>query len=172
MRPEKISLVGEIRDRIEQSPFVILADYQGLTVEKISLLRNLLEEHNGSIHVVKNTVLGVIGRDMGWDLSGLSGPTAMIVGEGDITQIAKVLKKFAAENKLPVMKLGRLGETALSSDDVVALASLPSREMLIAQVVGTIAAPLTSLVGVMNQKVLTLLYVLKAVEEAKSSKAA
>lgn len=172
MRPEKLSLIGELRDQLDRASFVILADYQGLTVEKITKLRDVLASHRGRMHVVKNSLLTVLGRENGWDLSGLIGPTAVIVGDGDVAQVVKAIKKFAVENELPRVKAGRLGKTPLGADEVKALADLPSREALIAQIVGLIAAPLTQLVGVMNQKVCSLLYVLKAIEETKANKAA
>ena len=94
---------------------------------------------------------------------------AVVTGR-DVTQAAKVLKKFTGENKdQPAVKGGVLGNAPLVKEDIDNLASLPGREVLIAQLVGTLAAPMSRLAGVMQQKVATLVYVLRAVEEKKKS---
>ena len=87
---------------------------------------------------------------------------------GDVTVVAKLLTKFIKDNERPALKGGRFGTEALSATDIEDMATIPSREVLLGKLVGTIAAPLSQVVGVLNQKVSSLLYVLKAVEEKKS----
>lgn len=175
MRPEKESMVAAIKGILEHAGFVFLVDYRGLTVEQLAELRAKLRAFESRMTVVKNSLLGraAVTADDGADLSGLlDGPTAMVCGTGDASATAKALTAFIKEAKLPVLKGGQLGAQLLSVDDVEAIAKIPPREVLYGQLVGTIAAPMTQLVGVMNQKVSSLLYVLKAVEDKKKEESA
>jgi large subunit ribosomal protein L10 len=173
MRPEKKAIVKEIRGTLEKSEFAILADCRGLNSERLKDLRVQLHGAKAGLTVVPNALFGVAAKEVGWEgLAGyLSGPTAIIHGAGDITQVAKVLKVYtkATNVKLPVIKGGYLTGQVLLPSQVATLADIPSREILLGQVVGTIAAPLSRLVGVMQQKVASLLYVLKAVADKKAA---
>lgn len=166
MRPEKESIANEIKERVEGAVFVILADYRGLTVAQTDELRNRLHGASANVQVVKNRILRLADDRL---TEGLKGPSAMVYGKGDVVQAAKILRDFIRENKLPVIKIGSLEGTILSAGDLDILASLPSKEGLHAMVVGTLAAPMSQLVGVMNQKVASLLYVLNAVQEKKAA---
>jgi large subunit ribosomal protein L10 len=171
MRPEKESIIKELHDKVSGSIFVIIADYNGLTVEKTDLLRVKLSEADARVQVVKNRVMRHVANDLG--LGGmneaLAGPSAMVYGSGDVARTAKILKDFIKENNLPVIKIGTMEGAILSASDVEQLASLPSREQLLAMVVGTIAAPMSQLVGVFQQKAASLLYVLNAALEKKQN---
>ena len=120
--------------------------------------------------VVRNTFLEKIVGDLGWDgATGLiEGPVAIITGTGDVAEVSKVLKTFATETKIMVIKGATMDGAVLSAEDVDEMASLPSRNVMLGKTVGAIAAPLSAIVGVMNQKVSSLLYVLKAVESKKN----
>ncbi len=167
-------MIAEIKGLLESTGFVFLVDYRGLTVDQLSELRGKLREFESSMTIVKNSMLGLASKATGGpDLSGLlDGPTAIVCGAGDASVTAKALTAFRKSAKLLVLKGGQLGQQLLSVDDVEAIATIPSREVLYAQLAGTIAAPMTQLVGVMNQKVLSLLYVLKAVEDKKKEESA
>jgi large subunit ribosomal protein L10 len=170
MRPEKQSIYEEITARINGSSFVLVAEYRGMKVDQFSELRRQLRKSGARMQVVKNRFLRLIMRDKGW--SGLDpslkGQSAIVTGT-DVVQAAKVIKLFSRTGGLPVMKSGVMGNLILTSEQVVALAELPSREVLLGQVVGTVAAPLSRLVGVLKQKVSTIVYVLKAVEDKKNA---
>ena len=86
-----------------------------------------------------------------------------------MVQAAKAIKQFNRTGGLPVMKAGVMGNLILTSEQIDVLADLPPREVLLGQVVGTVAAPLSRLVGVLKQKVSTIVYVLKAVEDKKNA---
>ena len=98
----------------------------------------------------------------------MDGPTAIVVGSGDPTEAAKILKAFHGETALSVAKGGMLGARAVSAADVAAMASLPAREALLSRFVGTCAAPMSGLAGVLRGKLLSLLYVLRAVEDSRN----
>jgi large subunit ribosomal protein L10 len=170
MRPEKKAMLDEVQGLLEKSKYVVLTEYRGLKVDQMTQLRMTLRRAGSRMLVVKNSHLSLAAGKVGrGDFSSIvSGPTAMITGETDITQLAKLLKTFTQENNLLVVKGGMLGTRLLSAEDMVAMANIPSREILLGQFVGTVAAPMTRLVGVMNQKVLSLLYALKAIEKKKS----
>lgn len=169
MRPEKESIISEVRSKVSDSVFVIIADYQGLSVEKTDVLRQRLLKADARIQVVKNRILGHIVADAGLGAmrDQLAGPSAMVYGKGDVSQAAKILKEFIKENEKPVIKVGALEGAILTAKDVEELASLPSRETLLSMMVGTLAAPMSQLVGVFSQKASSLLYVLKAAAEKK-----
>ena len=151
MRPEKESIVREITDALEASEFAFLADYRGLSVKALAELRTALADAGAQMHVQKNTFLGIaLGDERREALSDvLQGPTGMITGTGDATVVAKVLATFKKSNKLPTMKGGVLNDQMLTGSDVEAMAKIPPREILLSQLVGTVQAPMTSLVGVM-----------------------
>jgi large subunit ribosomal protein L10 len=171
MRPEKESIIGEVRKNMDDSVFVIVADYQGLTVAKTDMLRQRLLKADARIQVVKNRIIGHVAEEKGLGAmrDHLSGPTAMVYGKGDVSQAAKILKEFVKEHERPVVKVGALEGVVLTAADVEQLASLPSRETLLGMVVGTIAAPMSQLVGVFQQKVSSLLYVLQAAADKKGN---
>jgi large subunit ribosomal protein L10 len=171
MRPEKQSIFEEIKAKVADSTFVIVADYQGLTVDKTDLLRQQLGKAGARIQVVKNRVFGHVANEAGLGAmrDHLVGPSAMVYGKGDAALTAKIIKDFVKEHKKPVVKIGALEGIVLSASEVEQLASLPSRETLLSMVVGTIAAPMSSLVGVFQQKVSSLLYVLQAAADKKGN---
>jgi large subunit ribosomal protein L10 len=173
MRPEKKSIGAELTTKVQASGYIFIADHTGLTVAKTADLRKRLKGANAKVQVVKNRVFkhvlkgaGVSGLD-----ASLKGASAMVFGSGDPVAAAKVLKDFIKENEKPAIKVGTLQGSLLTAKDVEALAAMPSREVMLGKVVGTIAAPMSQLVGVLNQKVASVLYVLKAIEDKKSKAA-
>jgi large subunit ribosomal protein L10 len=158
----------EVQENVSGALYMLLADYKGMTMPETDEFKKQLRGANARVKVVKNTMLNRISGEMGVDLgSKLSGPTAVIFGSGDVVEVAKILKKFSGAKNKPEMKGGVLEGTVLSSKDVVDLASMPGKKELQAKLVATIAAPMTQTVGVLNQKVCSLLYVLNAVREKK-----
>ncbi len=170
MRPEKEAILKEYSDSLDSADYVIMADCRGMTMEQFDELRTKLRGDNGKLQIVRNRIYAKAAEGLGKSINDdcLIGPTATISGSGDVTVVAKSIKTYALQNRLPVIKGGLLGERSLSAADVEALASMPSREIMLGMFVGTVAAPMTQLVGVVNQKLLTLLYVLKAVADKKN----
>ena len=165
MRAEKESIAKEIRDKVEGSVFVILADHTGMTVAETEGLKKRLGEDTG-FQVVKNRLLGLADERLGGDLKG---PSAMLYGAGDVVQAAKTLRDFIKETGRPVIKVGSLERAMLSVADIDALASLPSKEMLQTMLVCTVAAPMSQLVGVLSQKKASIVYALKAYLEKQEA---
>ena len=174
MRTEKISILNEVIERVKASDFCFVLNYGGLKVSQLSALRQELAKHNSRAMVVKNTYLGKVAEDLGWkDISSmLSGPTAMVTGSGDVTEVAKALVEFVKKNDKAKIKGASLDAAALSAADVDALSKLPSKDAMRGMLLGTLLAPATSLVRVLNAPLLNVLYALKAYEEKKNETAA
>ena len=174
MRTEKISILNEVIERVKASDFCFVLNYGGLKVTQLTTLRQELLKHGARAMVVKNTYLGRIAKEQGWaDISALlSGPTAIVTGTGDVTEIAKLLVEFVKKNDKAAIKGAALDAAALSAKDVEALSKLPSKDTMRAMLLGTLTAPATSLVRVLNAPLLNVLYALKAYEEKKNGTAA
>jgi large subunit ribosomal protein L10 len=166
LRPEKQSMAAELGERVSGALYMILADYNGMDMPQTTELKNSLRQSGADYNVVKNRMLNrALGSDVSSEL--LKGQTAMIYGDGDVVEVAKIIRKFTAANQKPVVKGGFLEGRAISSEDVIALAKLPSKDALRAQLLGTLQAPCTQLAGVLHQKVASLVYVLNAVKTKK-----
>ncbi len=165
MRPEKTAFINQIRNELEESEFVILTDMRGLSVSKTETLRNQLADIDSRLRIVKNTMFKRVADELEFDgiSDQLTGPTAMVFGSGDVVTTAKILKEFAKESaNLPKVKMAHLDGKTINSDDVNTLAELPSKEVMQGMLVATIAAPMSGLVGVFQQKISSLVYVLTA----------
>lgn len=173
MRPEKKAILDEIRGNLEESDFAFLADYRGLSVEQLTELRRQLRVCHTKLQVVKNSLTKLAAGELDLETPDelFDGPVAMVYGSGDAPAVAKAIRAFRKRGKLPVIMGGWLERRVLSADAAEHMADIPPREVLLGMVVGTVCAPMSQLVGVMSQKLSSLLYVLKAVEEKKSSKA-
>jgi large subunit ribosomal protein L10 len=169
LRPEKIAEAAEIDARVSGALYMIIADYNGMDMPTTTALKNSLRENGASYNVVKNRMLN---RALPVDASDLlKGQTAMIYGEGDVVEVAKVIKKFTAENQKPVIKGGFVEGKAVNAAEVVELAKLPSKDALRAMLLGTLQAPARNLAGVLDQKIASLVYVLSAVKDKKEQEA-
>ncbi len=117
MRPEKASIVSDLSEKLKQSPFVLVADYQRMKVTDFSELRNRLAPIGAEVHVVKNNFLKRAMTDSGFtDVSDkLLGQTAVVTGEKDVAPVAKILKTFATEFKIAALKIGLVDRAVLST---------------------------------------------------------
>ena len=151
------------------SPFVFVTDYTGLRVDQFSALRTRLFEVGAECKVVKNTFLRRAMSEAGLpDISAdLKGQTAIVMGEKDVAAAAKVLKTFVNEQKKPEIKLGVIDNAVVNADQINAIADLPAREVLLAQLLGVLLAPASKLVRTLNEPAASLARVLKAKAEAQ-----
>jgi large subunit ribosomal protein L10 len=164
MRPEKASIVSDLSERLNRSPFLLVTDYQRMKVDQFGELRNRLTPAGAEVHVVKNTFLKRAMAESGMpDVSAqLIGQTAVVTGEKDVAPVAKILKTFAAEFKIATLKIGVVDKAILSTADVEALAELPSRDILLSQLLGLLLMPATRLVRVLNEPASAFARLLKA----------
>jgi large subunit ribosomal protein L10 len=168
MRPEKVNIVNDLKDQLNASPFLLVADYNGLKVDEFAELRTRLVAVGAECHVVKNTMLKIAATDLGLpDMSeSLSGQTAIVTGEQDICATAKVIKTFAAEFKRPTVKIGILDNALLSAAQVQAMADLPPLPVLQATLLGLLNSPASKLARTLNEPGASLARVLKAKVDA------
>lgn len=151
-KENKQQVVAELHDKLSRAKAVFLADFRGMSVEKATGLRDELRKANVEYKVVKNTLLDLASRET--DKESLSshyvGPTAIAFSYDDPVSAAKVLSRFAKESQaIFKLKAGVLSGKVISVADIQALAELPSREVLIAKLLGTIQAPTANFVGVL-----------------------
>ncbi len=152
LRKEKDAVIAEVQQLLTDTENLFVSDYRGLTVEELAELRGKLRESGASFKIVKNTLGGIAadrsGRVTVKEL--LAGPTAVTFCGEDMVGAAKALSDFAKTHPQLAVRGGVLDASLIDPDAVKALASLPSRDVLIAQVVGTMAAPMTGLVTVLQ----------------------
>jgi len=167
MRAEKQLLTKEYATRLNASPFFIVVGYQGLKVAHLTELRLRLAKAGGEVHVVKNTIFRIAAKEAGSvDLNGsLSGQTAVVTGAKDVSSAAKVLKNFAAEFDKLKIKFGYLNNARLEEAGVIALADLPSLDVLRGKLLGLLSAPATKLAVLLNTPAALLAQVIKAKSE-------
>ena len=168
----KQQVVAEMREKLLQAKAVFLADFRGMTVGKATELRNELRKADVEYKVVKNTLLELASRDT--DKAVLAdhytGPTAIAFTYSDPVAAAKVLSRFAKEPQSKLaLKAGVLSGKAMSVADIQALAELPSREVLIAKLLGTMQAPVANFVGVLAAVPGSFVRALNAIKEQKQA---
>ena len=160
-----IHALQELKDKLSHSKTVVLADYKGLSVAKLTQLRNRLKTCEAELKIIKNTLLNLAFKAGQYDIpqkdKELTGPTAIIFAYQDEVAPVKVLYEFAREFDLPRFKIGFLGKDFLSADRVKQLGQLPPRDILLAQVVAGLDAPLTGLARVLQGNLTKLVYVLE-----------
>ena len=168
---QKKELVSELQDKFERKKILILVDYKGLNVPKIVDLRARLRDADVDFRVVKNTLLTRAAEDTDVALirDSFQGPSAIAMSYDDPIPVAKVLSEFAKENDKLEIKAGILGGKALDFNAVKALADLPSREVLLSQVLSTMNAVPTGFVRALSNVPERLLYALQAIKDQKEA---
>jgi large subunit ribosomal protein L10 len=164
MRMEKQHLSSEYLVRLNASPYFIVVDYRGLKVGPITELRKRLHKAGAEMHVVKNSLFRLAVKESGLaDLGAtLTGQLAVVTGQRDVSSAAKVVRIFSAEFEKPKIRFGYLKNQRLESADIVALADLPSLEVLRANLMGVIMGPATKLAALINTPATRLVRVLAA----------
>lgn len=163
MHPAKESIVIDLEAKLNASPFLFVADYTGLKVAQFAELRNRLHSVGARCHVVKNTFLRRAAKSAGLpEVGELKGQTAIVVGDKDVAAAAKVLKNFTAEFKKPEMKTGVVDRIVVTTEQIKAIADLPSRDVLLGTLLGVLNAPASQLVRVLNEPASSLARLLQA----------
>jgi large subunit ribosomal protein L10 len=167
MRAEKHILTKEYSARLNASPFFIVVGYQGLKVAHMTELRKRLVQAGAEVHVVKNSIFRIAAKEAGVaEMNGsLAGQMAVVTGQKDISVAAKALKNFAAEFDKLKVKFGYLNNQRLEEASIIALADLPSLDVLRAKLLGLFNAPATKLVTLINTPASQLAQVIKAKAE-------
>ncbi len=164
MRAEKKYITKEYVARLNASPFFLVVDYKGLTVGQFTELRKRLTRAGSEVHVVKNSIFRIAAKEAGVaDLSGtLAGQLAVVTGQRDVSVAAKALKTFQSEFEKPRLKFGYLNNQRLETAELMALADLPSIEVLRGKLLGLLQAPAAQLARLLNTPATQLARVLQA----------
>lgn len=166
IRPEKQLSVAQVKEKLQAAKSVVLADNKGMTVSQVTKLRKELREVGVELKVAKNTLVGIAARDLG--IQGLDqylhGTTTLAFSMSEEASAAKKIRDFFAKEKDPkfVVKAGILEGKVIDATGVKSLADLPSREVLLSQVLGGIQAPLQGVAGAINGLLSSFAYALDA----------
>ncbi len=164
-REKKAQIIDRLQDTFSKCSIGILTDYRGVSTPEITVLRRKLRESSVEYKVVKNTLARFAGERAGKDdlVNFFEGPVAIVFGYGDITEPAKILTDYIRTSRASLsIKGGFLGDRLLTSEDVVTLSILPSREILLAKVLGGMQGPIVTLVGCLTTPVKGIIGVLQA----------
>jgi len=174
MRPEKQNLTAEYLKRLNASPFFIVVNYKSLHVAHMTELRKRLNKAGAEVHVIKNSVFRIAAKEAGvTDLNGsLAGQLAVVTGQKDISAAAKAVKTFGTEFDRLKIHFGYLNNQRLEQQDLLALADLPSIEVLRSRFLGLLNAPATKFVILLNTPASQMARVLKAQADKLEKEAA
>jgi large subunit ribosomal protein L10 len=170
-REQKAAAVAEIAESLRESEAVFAIDFRGISVPQAAELRTRLRDADAVFRVVKNSLTERAADEVGADTlkALLEGPTALTFVRGDAAVAAKTLQTFRRETDLLEFKGGLLGREAVDSDQLLALARLPARDVLYGQLVGVVASPITGLVRGLNALIAGLALQLGQIAEKKAS---
>jgi len=170
-KQSKEALVAEFAEKLKQAKAAFLADYRGLDVEQANDLRNKLREVGVEYRVVKNTLLRLAAKDTDAACfeEHLNGPTAIALVDADPVAPAKALVEFAKKHQVFELKAGMLDGKLIDASAIKALSDLPSREELLAKMLGSMSAPATNFVGVLAAVPRSFVQVLAAIKDQKEA---
>jgi large subunit ribosomal protein L10 len=167
--------IDTLVEKAKASGAIYVVEYRGLTVSKSTNVRKQIRSAGGEMKVTKNTLMRIALRESGKPTAdGIDeGPNAYVFAYGDVAAVAKALRDFAKErgNEALVIKGGIMGSKLLSKDQVMALADLPSRDVLLAQLLGVMNGPIRGLVTVLSGPSRGLVTALSQIKEQKEKAA-
>ena len=167
----KINAVEELKQIMKDCSIAIATDYSGTNVSDINMFRTALRNEGIKYKIVKNTLLKIAADDAGKpEMKELvDGPTGIAFGYGDEQLLAKTLFDFIKKNNIEiVLKTGVIGSDVLTSEDIISLATLPSKEELVAKLIGQLQGQISSLVFVINAPLVNVARVLESIKNAKT----
>lgn len=167
---QKKEVVSQLSKTIANAKGIVFAEYRGLTVEQDTELRSAMRKAGIEYKVVKNTLTRFAARENGLENldNNFNGPTSMAVSNTDPVAPAKIMMEYSKKFDKLVIKAGVVEGKAIGSNEVKELADLPSREALVARVLGGFNAPLSGLVNVLNGNIRGLVVALNAIAEKKA----
>lgn len=166
---KKIKIVEDIQERVRSSKAIYFVDYKGLTVAEISALRRKLKEKRADLKVAKNTLLHIaLSETQSVNPQVLEGPTGLVTAFEDPIAPLKVLTEFAKDKTTLKAKGGFLEGRFFSSGEMEALSSLPSKNELLAQIIGSLQAPILGLIWALQGTMTNLVFTLQAISQKES----
>jgi len=170
-RQNKTAEINDFKQLFEKSNAAFLVKYQGLTVNGMQNLRRSLREVNSELKVTKTTLMKIAAQDIAGSEAfrdQFKDQVGIVFAQGDVSGTAKKLRVFANENKQLQILTAFFESRVLNKQEIEFLATLPAKEILLAQVFATMQAPAASFVRLLNMLIVRLLYVLKRIEEQKA----
>ena len=171
-RTQKESFVSDLRERINRAPVLYLTDFTGLSVKEMTQLRRSLKASGAEYLVVKNRLAKRVfaeADDLPDISDSLTGPTGFVFGYEDVVSAAKALSDFAKDHdKKPTFKLGVMDQEVLQPEQINRLATLPSREQLLAELAGAMEAPMAALAQALEAKLQEMAGLLDALKEERA----
>jgi large subunit ribosomal protein L10 len=171
---QKEQTVAELREMFTGSQAAILTDYRGLKVSDLTQLRRKLRTVDAEFHIVKNTLFRRATDGLITDeefLGHLEGPTAIGFAKSDPTGVAKTMLEYAKDHKTFSIKGAYVEGRVLGPEQITALSKLPSKDVLIAQLMGSLNAPIANLVGTLQGVISNFVYTLQAISDQKGAEA-
>ena len=170
-KDQKETFVAEFQEKVKAAEAVYLTDFTGLDVKAMTALRSQLRKSGGEFLVVKNRIVMRAFSEM--DVPDLSehlvGPTGVVFGDDDIVEAAKTVADFAKANgDKPVFKVGVVENGLVNAEEIQRLAKLPGREVLLSQVAGALAGPMSALASALGAKLQELSGLIEALQQEKS----
>lgn len=165
LREKKTSIINQLEEKLARSSIVVTTTYQGVKAKDMTALRIALDEPDIEYQVVKNNLIQIAAQKAGKEdvMSIVEGPTAVIFGYDDVVKTVRLINQYIRSTGLAItIKGALLGERMLNANEVIALANLPSREILISQVVTMLKAPMRGLHNAVSFPLYGLQNVLKA----------
>lgn len=169
-RQKKEKIVAELNEKVEKAKAMVFTSYQGMTHKQIEGLKKALRKVDAEYIVTKNTLLKIaLEKISEAPKEKMGGQTATLFAYSDIINPLKELSKVIKNLKLPVIKIGIMDHQIITADQVTKLATLPSREILIAQVVGGMKAPIFGLHRALSWNLMKLVMTLSAIQKTKEA---
>lgn len=167
----KQQVVNEIKEKFQRAEAVVLVDYRGLNVAEVTELRKRFREAGADYKVYKNTLMTRALTELGMEelIPYLTGPNAVALGYDDPVVPAKIISEFAKDHDKLEVKAGMISRKVIGAEGVKSLANLPSKEVLVAQALGGLNAPITGFVNVLQGNIRNLVYALNAIAEKKTA---
>ena len=171
---EKAEKVKQLKKWFEKADSLLVLHYKGLTVSEADELRGVLKDYDVDMRVLKNTLtrIALSGTARESLVPFVDGPIAVVFVKGEAAGVARAVREFSRGRSDLFFQGGMIGDMVLSAEQVGSIASLPSKEVLLAQAVGRVASPLSGLVGVCAGPVRKMLGVLAALVEKKEKEPA
>jgi len=173
-RPKKVAEVDEVRRHLQNSSAAILTEYRGMRVKHLQQLRRALAPTGAQYKIYKNTLVKIAADSVGLaDLEPLlHGPTAIAFVTGDAVEAAKALREFAKGNQNLVVKGGVLGTKVFDAAQATALADMPPKKQVLAEIAGLLEAPLANIASLLEAPVRDIAYAIAALEDKYGGAAA
>uniref|UniRef100_A0A7V5N091 Large ribosomal subunit protein uL10 n=1 Tax=Thermodesulfobacterium geofontis TaxID=1295609 RepID=A0A7V5N091_9BACT len=167
---KKEEMIKNLKEKFLNSEGIFVTSFKGFTVAESNEIRKLIREKGGEFRVVKNTLIRIASQETPVQPVNeyIEGPTALVIAYKDPIEIAKVLNKFVKDHPSLKIRGFVIQGKGFEASAIEELVKLPPKEVLLAQVLGTLQAPIANFIGVLSAIIRNFLYVLKAVEEKKA----